>query len=537
MMDDPAQFGIRLSESIASGDWRLLFLERDRIKAVTLADVQHVAETYFKQSNRTLGQFVPTEKPDRAVMPDPVDVAKLVADYHGSEAVAAGEAFDPSPANIDEHSLRADLPNGMQVTLLAKQTRGHTVAGVILLNTGTLEALAGRRIIPSVTATMLQRGTANLNRKEIADRREELKATISVAGGFDHVTVSFQTKRDKLPELLDLIADILRRPTFPEAELEQIKTERLASIDEQRHDPQSVAVNELNRHDDPYPAGDIRHSMTFDEELAVIKGIQVTDLKAYYDEFYGADHAQMALVGDFDPAAIEPQLSKLFGDWKAAGPYAHVPFPYHPSPAAEEQLETPDKANAFYIAELPIPLKGDDADFVPLILADHILGDGGLKSRIADRLRQKDGISYGAGSRLSESDYDANSSLTLYAIYAPQNLGKLKTDITEVLAAFLKDGATEKELAEAKSGLLQGWAISRTQDPSLAGLLAAHLKLGRTMAFTADREAKVKAVTLDQINGVIRKYLDVDHLVQIYAGDFAHSGKTAAAGSDGKSKD
>jgi zinc protease len=253
----------------------------------------------------------------------------------------------------------------------------------------------------------------------------------------------------------------------------------------------------------------------------------VADLKAFHDDFYGADHAQLALVGDFDPAVIEPVLGKLFGDWKARIPYARVPEPYHLSPLTTRQFETPDKASAFYIAKLAIPVKADDADFVPLILANRILGGGGLKSRIADRLRQQDGISYGAGSGLSEANYEANSALTLSAIYAPQNLTRLKTDMAEVLAAFLKDGVTEQELSEAKSGLLQQWTIDRTQDGALASQLAFHLKVGRTMAFTADREARIKSATVEQVNGVIRKYLDLDHLVQMYAGDFAKAQSAA----------
>ena len=300
-----------------------------------------------------------------------------------------------------------------------------------------------------------------------------------------------------------------------------MKSQTIANIDAQRHEPQSVAQNALSRYDNPYPKGDIRYIPSFEEDEEITKAMTVADLKTFHDDFYGADHAQLALVGDFDPAAIEPVLGKLFGDWKTRLPYAHVPDPYHPSPLTAQQFETPDKANAFYVARLAIPVKADDPDIVPLILANYILGGGGLKSRIADRLRQQDGISYGAGSGLNEANYEANSALTFTAIYAPQNLTKLKNDMAEVLAAFLKDGVTEQELSEAKSGLLQQWTINRTQDGALASQLASDLRFGRTKAFTEDREARVKSATVKQVNGVIRKYLDLDHLVQMYAGDFA----------------
>jgi zinc protease len=532
MMDDPAQFGIRLSEAIAVGDWRTLFIDRDRIAAVTAADVQRVAAAYFKESNRTFGQFVPTPNPDRAPLPPSVDVEKLVADYKGKDAVAAGESFDPSPANIESRTKRYHLANGMQVALLPKQTRGGTVAGSLLIDTGDAASLMGKGMTGHFTAALLMRGAGNLTRQQIADRVEELKARLTIHGGAEGVTVSFETKRDKLPALLDLIATVLRHPTFPDKELEELKTETLAGIESQRHEPAAIASNALARHDDPYPKGDVRHADSFDEQAAAAQAVKPAEVKAFHAAFFGTDHAHFGLVGDFDEAAIEAQLARLFGDWKARQPYSRVPRPFIDMAAAGDQIETPDKANAFYIARLAFPLQEDEPASVPLIAGNYILGGGGLKSRLVDRLRQKDGISYGSGSGFSPNPFEANSALTLYAIYAPQNLAKLQAGIADVLQTLLKDGVTDEELADAKSGLLQSWQISRTQDPSLASQLALQMKIGRTMAYVEARETKLRDLTRDRVDEALRHYLDPAHLVQIYAGDFAGAARKAAAGTD-----
>ena len=530
IMDDPAQFGVHLSEAIAVGDWRTLFIDRDRIAAVTAADVQKVAEAYFKESNRTSGRFVPTAQPDRAPLPPAVDVAKLVADYKGKEAVATGESFDPSPANIESRTKRTKLANGMQLALLPKQTRGGTVAGSLRIGTGDLAGLAGKQVTGRFTASLLMRGTDKLSRQQIADRVEELKAKLSIGGGAEGLTVSFETKRDKLPELLDLIATLLRHPTFPDKELEELKTETLAGIDGQRHEPQGVAINALSRHGDPYPKGDIRHADSFDEQTDAVKAVKIADIKAFHAAFYGTDHAQIGLVGDFDRAAVEAQLTKLFGDWKAKQPYTRIPRPYIDMPAATEQIETPDKANAFYVGRLSLPLQEDNPASVPLIAGNYALGGGALKSRLADRLRQKDGISYGVGSGFSPNPFEANSAFSLYAIYAPQNLAKLKAGTDEVVQTLLKDGVTDQELADAKSGLAQSWLISRTQDPSLASQLALQLWIGRSMDYVAAREAKLQGLTRDQVDEALRQNFDTAHLVQIYAGDFAGAEKKAGEG-------
>jgi zinc protease len=519
-LDDPVQFGVRLSEAVAAGDWRLIFLNRDRVAALTVADVQRVAENYFKESNRTLGEFIPTAAPDRAVMPPPVDVQKLVAGYQGKAAVTAGEAFDPSPANIEKRTKRYTLLNGMQVAELQKLTRGKTVDGTLLINTGDVDSLMGRKWVADIAGRMLQRGAGKLSRQQIADRLADLKATLNVQAFAGHVAINFKTRHDQLGDLLDLLGELVRHPTFPESELAEIKTEMLAGLEARRHEPEAVAQNALARHDNPYPKGDVRYNETFDEQSDAIKAVKVADLKALHGALYGADHGQIALVGDFDPGAVQPQLARLFGSWNAHITYVRLPNPYHASGSASQQLQTPDKANAFYTAGLAIPLKDDDAAIEPLLLGERILGSGGLKSRIADRLRQKDGISYGAGSGLSLDPYEANSKLFLSAIYAPQNLPKLKAGIADVLSTLLRDGVTEQELAEAKSGLLQNWNVGRTQDGTLAAQLANQMKIGRSMTFVEAREAKVQAVSVDEVNMALRKYVVLDRLVQIYAGDF-----------------
>ena len=99
-----------LSEYAGIGDWRVLFLHRDRLKRVTSADVQAAAARYLKPANRTLGTFLPTQSPDRAEIPPVPDLAAALKDYRGSATVAQGEDFNPTPANIEARVIRRTLP-------------------------------------------------------------------------------------------------------------------------------------------------------------------------------------------------------------------------------------------------------------------------------------------------------------------------------------------------------------------------------------------------------------------------------------------
>jgi zinc protease len=173
---------------------------------------------------------------------------------------------------------------------------------------------------------------------------------------------------------------------------------------------------------------------------------------------------------------------------------------------------------------LPLSLQDTQADFVPLQLANRVLG-GGVKSRLLDRLRQKDGLSYGAGSQLSASSFEPSGMWVLYAIYAPQNLAKLKAGVQEELAKFVKEGITAEELTDAKKGWQEERKISRAQDRALAAGHVAQTAANRTLAFVEKVDAQIEATTLEEVNTAIRKTLDPAKFLNIYAGDFAAAAK------------
>lgn len=526
VLNNPARYGVLLSEAIAKGDWRLLLLDRDRVEAATLADVQRVAEHYLRPTNRTVGQFIPGEKPQLASIPAAPDVGSLVRDYAGRPAAAPVATFDPSPANIDANTVRHTLPNGMQVALLAKPTRGEAVNGTLILRFGNVQALQGKNSVGSLAAGMLPRGAGAFDRQRIADRFEALKANVSISGNSERLTVSFETRREYLPDLLALLRTVLRMPTFPASEFETLRASSIAGIESQQRQPNALAPNALGRHGNPYPADDPRYTPTFDESIAALRAVTPDQLRDFHSRFYGAEHAQLAIVGDFDAAEAARQAAFLFGDWRAQVPFERVDRPFVAIPATSITLDTPGKANAVYLASLPIDLINDSPDYPLLVIAARVLGGTGMRSRLADRLRQQDGISYGVSSSISVGALDRAGRFGLWAAYAPQNQPRLRRAIDEEMARFVRHGISPAELAEAASGLLQQGLMSRTRDGALAGALANNLYLGRTMAFTADVETRIRAATPGAVNDAIRRYLTPDGLTQAFAGDF---GATAGA--------
>jgi zinc protease len=371
---------------------------------------------------------------------------------------------------------------------------------------------------------MLMRGTTQYDRVQLADAFEKLK----VAGGLTH----FQTTRENLAAALKLAAHVLREPSFPAAEFEQLRQQSLVALDASRAEPSSVASRALAEHFDIYPKGDVRHETTLAEDIADLKEATLDQVKAFHRDFYGSNPAQMAIVGDFDPKEIVPLVDQLFGQWKAPMHVAPILRKHGDIKPLHQTLDTPDKENGFYTARLNLDLNVDDPDYPALMLADYIFGGGGgLKSRLLDRIRQKDGLSYGGGTQLVAGEWDRAGIFSINAIAAPQNLARLDAAVREELMRALKDGFTAAELAGAKSGLMQQRVQNRADDGTLAAGWTSYMYRDKTYEWSADFERRLMAVTLPQLNAAFRKAVDPAKLSVVMAGDQskAKSGKAAKA--------
>jgi zinc protease len=533
LLRNSERLGLFLSEYIAAGDWRLAFLTRDRLAAATTPAVDQFAQTYLTESNRTIGLFIPTDKPVRADVPPTPDVLAMVKNYKGGAAIAQGEAFDPSPANIDKRTIRGQLQPGISLAVISKKTRGEVVNATMRLHFGDENNLKGKDAIASLTAAMLTRGTEKHTRQQIADQFDKLKAQVRVMGRPTGATITIQTTRESFPAVMNLVSELLRSASFPDSEFETLKQQQITRLESERSEPESLAFQVAERHLNPYPKDDVRYVPTLDEEIAETKNVNLGDLKSFYKEFYGASKAEFAAVGDVDAEELQKQLKDLFGGWKSEEHYARVVMNFKDVPAIDQPLETPDKANAFFVAVQPVKMEDTNADYPALTLANYMLGGGFLNSRLATRIRVKDGLSYGIGSQLSVPIQETEARFMTYAISAPQNTEKVEADFKEEMKRALDNGFTDQEIAAAKSGWLQSRQVSRGQDSELATKLAGNAFWDRTMAWDAGIDAKVQALTAAEVNAAFRKYIDPGKISIVKAGDFS---KTQAARTAGGSK-
>jgi zinc protease len=516
------RLAIELSEWAAQGDWRLYFLYRDRIEKVTAEDVNRVAKTYLKRNNRTVGMYLPTEKPQRVAVPGTPDLAKMIGNYKGREKVAAGEVFDVTPANIESRTTRLKLAGGMQANLLPKKTRGESVNLRLTLRYGNEKNLSGLAKASVFLPSLMLRGTKQLTRQQLQDKLDKYRAQLGASGSSGTVTFTISTKREHLANVLGLLGQVLREPTLPAEELDILKRGQLARLEQQKTDPQSLAQKTVSRFLSPYPKEDPRYVPTIAEDIELVNSVTRSDIERLHKGYLGASNGELTVVGDFDPKEIVPVVEKMLAGWKAEQPYARLKGLINKNAKGGSQdILTPDKANATYFAAFALPMKDTDPDYAALVIGNRILGGGSLSSRLGDRVRQKDGLSYGVGSGFNARSLDPRAVFYLYAITNPANMSKVKTAIREELDKLLADGVTAEELAAAKKGYLDSQSVSRTSDSSLASTLASTTVAKRDMKYYDDLERQIQSLTGKQVVTALRKHIDAKKLLIVAAGDFA----------------
>jgi len=400
----------------------------------------------------------------------------------------------------------------LKLALLAKKTRGETVNVAMTFRYGDPKSLMGQSTNSLLAEMMVTRGTNKLTRQQIADEMTRLKMT----GGPRH----FQTTRPNLADALRLAAHISRDANFPPAEFESLKRELITALQSQINDPGERSRDALLAHFNTYPPGDPRYYVPLAERIDAIQKASLDDVRRFHADFWGTSRGEIAVVGDFDDKAIEPLLRELYAGWASKAPYARLQQEPRDIAATRLFIDTPDKENAFYRARINVTLRDDDPDYAPLLLANYIFGSGGgMSNRLMDRVRQRDGISYGASSSLVVRTHDRASAWQMGGLAAPQNVARFEQAVREELDRMLKDGFTQKELDDARNGFLQERLVARSDDGAVAAGWISLLDADRTFVYSKQLEERVRALTPADLQAAARRYLDPGKMTVVIAGD------------------
>lgn len=512
---------IGMAEFVGAGDWRLWFLYRDRVEALTLQDLQSAAQRYYKPSNRTVGVFVPDAAPDRTVVSETPDIDKLVNGYKGKEMEAQKESFENTIDNIKKHTVYGKLPNGGKYALLEKPTKGDKITATMTLRAGEESNLMNKQELADLTARLLMTGTTTRSKKQIMDELDKLKSSITFSGGPGVLQISLNTDKQNLSAALNLLDDLLHHPKFDAAEYDKEVLNMKAEYEASKSEPQNIAQIKLSKLSNPYPKGHPLYTNDPDESAAELAKVKLDDVKKYYADFYGANNSNSVFVGGIDAAKITGFLNSSFGKWNAKTAYKRLEPKYFDVAGRTESVNTPDKTNAVLMGSINLNISQQHADYPAVFMADNLLGGGAfLSSRIPQRLREKEGMSYGAGTYMGlQYKYNVGT-WGIYAFYNPLYQGRIDTALHEEIEKAKTAGFTQDELTNAVKAYLEGNKTTLGVNGAVANLIQQYMRDDRDLTEYTDFENKVKALDLNKVNDALKKYFNTSKLILIYSGDF-----------------
>jgi len=514
-------FTVALTEFIGAGDWRLFFLYRDNVEKLTLADIQRAAKSYYPSTNRTWGKFIPDTNPQRTKVAEVVDIAGLVADYKGKIQDKSAENFSATIENILKIAEEGKLTSGGKYVILEKPTKGDKIEGRILMRMGNESSLSEKSLIANLTARMLKTGTKTKTKQQINDLLNQYKTNLNVYANVDGLYVNFSTDKSNFKDAMNMVNDILRNPTFNADEFEKVKLEMKAELETNKSEPQLVANEKLLAATAKYPKTHPYYSSTTDENLAKLSTVKLDEIKEFYIKFYGGVATFTTFVGRVDKPAAKDFLNATFDNWVPQIAYKRIPTQYFDVKSQSQSIQINDKTNAAVLGNLNLKIGENNPDYPAVDMANEMLGGGAfLSSRIPQRLREAEGMSYGAGTWVSGNHFDQTGNWGIYAFFNPTFKTKMEGAIKEEIQKAIDKGFTKEEFDSSLKSWLQSRQTNLSMDNFLSYQFNQYLEQGKTFKDYTDYENKVKALDVNKVNAMLKKYFDMNKFVLIYAGDF-----------------
>lgn len=535
--DGSMAMAFALNECIAAGDWSLYYALEDAIKKVTAADVQRVAKKYFTEDQRTTGWYIPRNEPpagqDIAATAGPESTdsqAAEKAEQGGAtkSAGAAANAAHPPARSSGTSDIPAPLAVQSTSTIAPRITRMKT-AGIDLLvcPTGVKDVVTVKGSLPAFSPTnpiygelaaeMLERGTKKHDADTIAALLDKVGAQISFSLDTGNIHFAARCLKKDSSQVIDLLAEQLREPTFPEDEFEKLRTQKLAEAQQLRESTDARASIAFRRA--VFPAGHPQYRMTPEERTLALKKVTVADIKNFHDKYFGADYATMVVVGDVDPAAIQADVKKSFAGWTGGEALPAAPKSLSVEEAKELTVNIPGKESVSVIMGTPTGLKYGDADYLPLSVGTTVLGRG-FTGRLLSTVRDTEGLTYGIGAELVGSG-KLEQAWVISATFAPSLLKQGLASTDRELTKWCRDGITEAELEYRKSALAGSHRVSLATSGGLAQVILNTIRRGLELSWIDEYPKDVARLSLKQVNSAIKRYVDPKDLVTVRAGTFA----------------
>lgn len=523
-MLDSKSLAMTLSDWSAFGDWRLFFVNRDRVEQVSIDDLKRVTNEYLRASNRTTGIYLPTDQPKRSMIPATPDVEKIVKDYKSNKTVVSiDQAFEPKPLEIQKRIVEGKFDSGVKYSLLPKATRGNVFHMQLTLNYGTPNDFNTRDAInaSSMLGPCMMLGTEKYSREQLDQLQTKYKTQMQITTEPGQFNLTLEGREEFFAETLDLIHELLRKPKFPESEFAQFKSSQLSEMSQIKNNPEMVAQIALGRALHPVDKSDLQYVPTFAEMFSELRKTQVDAVKNMYGLLSGCS-GQLTMVGKFDQGTALKKINDLLADWNPDATFVQLEDKVFPIKTETIELKVRDQASALHLLGSSLKANIKDDDFAALTIAADILGGESLDSRLAREVRDVKGLSYQIGCQFQAGELDSAGQFTIFAAMNPKNKSALVSAIDEVFSALMKEGFTKEELQSSITTYEKRIEAFLSEDAGLCNVVHLYGRRGMSLLFLAERVDRVRNLSLEEVNAAAQKLLSLE-AIRVLVGDFPES--------------
>ena len=518
--DGTYAYASKLNEAIASANWEHYVTYIDKLKSVTPADIQRVAQRYLVEENRVVGYFIPGQEASGSVsrvsdtVPGPAHYSAIPP---AGTCAAVGPAASPGPRYTDRVQT-VTLSNGGTVLLLETG-----VENVISLRgsipAGDFFSPPEKKMVAKLTANLLDHGTKKRDKFKLAEALEEMGAELRFTAGTFDLTIKARFLTEHTERVLELVREILQEPAFTKTEFELVKQQLLAMLRKKMESTASQAHNLLMRQ--LFTPGHPYYNLPFEELIQQTEQIQLEDVEQFYREHYGGSHFIVSLAGDLQNTTLDRKIEALFGSWKGGKPVPAI-SPVQLGQHSEQHYPMKDKPNIdVYFGHGGMP-RLSDSDYLAFYIGNHILGDNPLSSRLGVTIRDTMGLSYSISSFVSTSNL-ADGYFGIYMAVSPPDLARAKEAVFDLVRRYLEEGPSEKEVEDARRNIIGKFkVVNGLNSGALAGQLHYVQREGLGVHYMDEFEDRVASVSVDHVKEALRTYLHPERLAVAMAGGLEH---------------
>jgi zinc protease len=481
------------------------------------AEISSMAESVARQEGESQqgDSTTPQEKEQQGIAP------------RGDKSSDAAEPVTPQTAgrsNFASRVIRSELESGAKLLILENNAT-PTISLRGSFRAGSYFEPRDKPALAQITANMLERGTSKRTKFQLAGDLESVGAQLAFSADPFAVNIAARALSKDLPLVMDALAEVLSEPAFPSDELEKLKQQIVAGIQEQQSNTGYRARERFTQliFDEASP-----YYMHPGEQLIQsVRSITAEDVRAFYEKYYGGRSLILSVAGDVKADAVQRHFRETLDAF--TGPESvdiNVTDPEPQDSTRREIVLVKEKANVDILLGSAAALRRDSEDYYAAVLANSALGESTLSSRLGLQVRDQEGLTYGINSRFRAPSLAAGPWYVGVSVN-PNNIEKAINSSLSVLRDYVKNGIREDELADEKSSAIGSFKVSLATNAGLAQSMWNAEFYGLGIDYIDRYPQIIQAVTVEEVDAAIRKYFRPDQLTVVVAGDIEANSPSA----------